>query len=461
MIIRKIKSKGLEHNSYFLGSINESVVIDPRRDSKIYTDIAQKNEMYIKYIFETHRNEDYTIGSLELSKLTDAKILHGSNLSFSYGTSIKDKDKFIIGRLELEIIETPGHTDESISIAIKEKNNSKNIILVFTGDALFAGDTGRIDLYGEKEKKRLAETLFDSLQSKILPLGENVVICPAHDKGSICGGNISDLEFTTIGYEKENNPQLKMNKKDFIDYKTNENHYYPPYFKKMEFLNQNGVPLFYNLPMLKPLFVKQIKKMKTESIQLVDIRSPTSYASGHVPGSLNIWRDGIPMFAGWFLDYEKPIILIDDFNLNTEEIVRYLIRLGYNKLEGFLRDGFSSWYKENEKIEKINTWAVPKLKKHLNDSSIFILDVREKHDRKKQGYISNSKNIFVGELQKSLSKIPHDKKLVIYCDSGFKTSIAASILKHNGYTDITNILGGLIAWKKAGYNIENTTMEEK
>lgn len=453
MILKKIKSKGIAHNSYFIGSADEAAVIDPRRDCKIYAEKAQQNEMKIKYIFETHRNEDYTIGSLELSSLTGAEIFHGSKLRFNYGKTVNEKDKFDLGLLKFKILETPGHTDESISITINEKN-SNDAIMVFTGDLIFAGDTGRIDLYGEKEKKQMAEKLYESLHKKILTLEDGVIICPAHGKGSVCGAEISDLEYTTIGYEKENNNQLKLKKEEFVDFKINEDHYIPPYFKQMERYNQNGAPIIYNLPILIPISVQEIKKMDNKKIELVDIRSPTSYASGHVSGSLNIWRKGIPLFAGWFLNYDKKIILIDDFNLDLEKAVRDFIRIGYDNIYGYLEGGFSSWFKENEQFGKIKAWTVADLKNKLDDDSIYILDVREKSDRKKQGHIKNSTNIFVGNLPSYISKIPNNKNIVIYCDSGFKTSIAASILKKNGYFDITNVLGGFIAWKKAGYEIE-------
>ena len=202
MMFEIVKSKGIAHNSYFLGSNGTAAIIDPRRDCDIYIDIAEKNDMKIEYIFETHRNEDYTIGSIELREIVGADIFHGNGVNFAYGNFVKEGDKFQIGSLVLEIIETPGHTDESISIIVKDRNVSDDIYMIFTGDTLFAGETGRCDLYGEENKRRMSEALYNSIFNKILPLGDNVIICPAHGSGSICGEKIREQELTTIGYEK-------------------------------------------------------------------------------------------------------------------------------------------------------------------------------------------------------------------------------------------------------------------
>lgn len=453
MILKKIKSEGIAHNSYFIGSKNDAAVIDPRRDCKEYLDIAEKNQMNIKYIFETHRNEDYVIGSKELQKITDADIYHGSKLDFKYGKKTKEKDKFQIGFLELEILETPGHTDESISITVKDKKVSKEVFMIFTGDTLFAGDVGRTDLYGEKEKKRLAETLYNSLHKKILLLGDGVIVCPAHGKGSVCGKEISDHEYTTIGYEKKTNKLLKKSKEGFIEYKTREHHYIPSYFKQMEKYNKDGPPIIDNLPNLKSLNVEEFKKIKSKNAQILDVRKPVSFSGGHIPESLNIWQDGIPMFAGYFLNYNNPILIVDDFNTNLENVTRRLIRLGYDNIYGYLKNGFSNWANSNEKIEKIETWTPEILKTNLDKKLVYLLDVRDISNLKEPGYIKDANHSYIGELKEDIEKIPKNKDVVVYCDSGFKTSIASSYLTKNGFSTVINLSGGILAWQKAGYKL--------
>ncbi len=459
MLFEKIVTEGLAHNSYIIGSDGVAAVIDPRRDIEKYLEVSKKNDLNIKYIFETHRNEDYVIGSKELQKRTNAEIFHGKSLDFKYGKKVKENDSFDLGLLKIGILETPGHTDESISITVRDKKISDDVFMVFTGDALFAGDTGRIDLYGEKQKKDFALKLYKSLHEKILNLDDGVIICPAHGAGSVCGGEISDHEYTTIGYEKKTNKTLSKSKQDFISDKTSEHHYIPPYFKKMEDYNKNGPPILGNIPHLQSLNVDEVKNAVSKKAQILDVRSPTSFAGGHIPGSLNIWKEGIPMFAGYFLDYNHPIIIVDDFNFDLEDVVKKLIRLGYDNIEGYLHKGFATWTNSDEPLEKTNTISSEKLHKILDDENIFVLDVRNESNWTKPGHIRKAHNIYVGELEKNLNLIPKDKQIIVYCESGFKTSIASSFLKKNNYSNVSNLSGGILAWTKSGFNLKKIKEE--
>jgi hydroxyacylglutathione hydrolase len=213
MIFERIKSEGLAHLSYFIGSEDEAVVIDPRRDCQVYVDLARREGMTIKYIFETHRNEDYIVGSLELKNLTEAEIYHGRGLEFKYGNFVDDGQGFSFGKLKLTALHTPGHTDESMSYTLADLETGKEPVMVFTGDALFVGDVGRTDLYGPEEAPRMASNLYDSIFNKILPLGDQVILCPAHGAGSVCGGAISKREYSTLGLERIYNPVLQKRRR--------------------------------------------------------------------------------------------------------------------------------------------------------------------------------------------------------------------------------------------------------
>lgn len=452
MIFRSVKSAGIAHKSYFIGSDGEAAIIDPRRDCQIYVDLASDHDLKITHIFETHRNEDYVLGSLELSELVEAEIYHGSKLNFAYGNEVKDGDNFNIGKLEFGILETPGHTDESISITLKDKEVSDDYYMVFTGDVLFAGEVGRIDLYGEEEKKRMSKNLYESISSKILPLGDGVIVCPAHGAGSVCGADIREQEFTTIGYEKRTNPLLQLNKDDFIQHKINEKFYTPPYFEMMELHNRDGPPILCRLPIPEPLSIMEIKEEMKNGAQILDLRGPTSFAGGHIPNSLNIWDEGLSDYAGWFLNYEKAIILIDEDDSKLDKVTRYLIRLGYDNISGYIAGGFPTWFKAAEETNMLETWTVQRLREHQEDDSIFILDVR-KINEWNSGYIKGAHHIYLGYLKDSLSEVPKDKKIVVYCGTGFRASVGASILKMNGYDDVINVLGSMMAWKKAGYPV--------
>ena len=449
MIFEIVKSQGLSHKSYFIGSRGAAAVIDPRRDVDIYLDIAREHDMNIEVIFETHRNEDYTVGSLELSKLVDAEIYHGAALDFRYGNPTHEGDIFKVGSVQLEVIETPGHTHESISITVKDRDASDDVYMVFTGDALFAGEVGRCDIYGPEEVEVMANSLYESINQKILPLGDGVIICPAHGSGSVCGAEIQDVDITTVGYEKRTNPILQKTRKEFVEHKVAERFYIPPYFKRMELNNQQGADILCRLPQLRSISTVELQDM-VEGVQVVDVRDPESFAGGHIPGTLNLWSEGVPAFAGWFLNYEDPLVLVDDDGSRIEGVEKYLIRLGYDNMYGYLSDGFSSWFKSAGPLETIKTCSVQELHDEMGDPSLFLLDVRKEWEWEEER-IEGSHNIYLGILEKNLKKIPKDKSVVVYCDSGYKAGVAASILKMNGYKDVTNVLGSMMAWKSAGY----------
>lgn len=450
MIFETVKSAGIAHKSYFIGSGGSAAVIDPRRDCEVYLEIAERNNLKIKYIFETHRNEDYTIGSIELEKIVDAEIYHGSRLDFAYGNPTREGDKFNIGSIELGILETPGHTKESISITVKDKDVSNDVYMAFTGDTIFAGETGRVDLYGELKRKENAVKLYNSVFCKILPLGDQVILCPAHGAGSVCGADIRKQELTTIGYEKKTNKTLNYAEKEFIEYKTNEELYTPPYFKKMEEINLKGPDLLCRLPELKVLKVDELKTLKEQGAQIIDVRNPTSFGGGHIPDRLSIWNKGLPTFAGWLLNYQDPIIIVDEDGQSIDQVRRYLVRLGYDNIYGYLGGGFPTWYMQAEPVRKLELWSVQDLQEIKDEKDIFLLDVRKITDWE-TGHIDGAHHIYLGYLKDKLKEIPRDKKVVVYCDAGNKATIAGSILQKNGYADVVTVLGSMNAWRKAGY----------
>lgn len=451
MLFQKIVSPGIAHNSYIIGSGGEAAVIDPRRDAGIYLRIARDAGMRIAFIFETHRNEDYVIGSCELAARCGAEILHGRATAFGYGTPVKDGDSFMAGDLGLAVLETPGHTDESISVAAREQGTPDGPLFVFSGDALFAGDTGRTDFLGDT--RRDAGILWDSITGKILPLGDGTILCPAHGAGSVCGAEISSREYTTIGYEKANNPLLSMTREEFVRHKAGEHHYTPPYFRRMEVLNRDGPPVLGTLPEPVPLKPAGFRAEVAGGAQVVDIRSPTSFAGGHIPGSLSIWRDGLPSFAGWFLGYDRPILLVDDFNTGLGAAVRNLVRLGYDNVRGYHAGGFSAWSRVGLPHSQVAAIPVQDLAGRVGRESLFLLDVRDIRNRAGQGEIPGSHHIYIGELPGRLGEVPEDRPVVVYCDAGFKGSLATSILSAAGYTRVSNLLGGFSGWKAAGYRI--------
>ena len=453
MILEKVKSEGLSQISYFVGSEKEAIVIDPRRDCQVYVDIAQREGMKIRNIFETHRNEDYVIGSLELAHFTWAKIYHGPGLAFKYGETLKDGQEFCLGKMKITSIHTPGHTDESMSYALAELDAAEEPIVVFTGDALFVGDVGRIDLYGPKESQRMAENLHNSIFNKLLTLGDGVMLCPAHGAGSVCGGAISEREESTLGLERILNPILQKNKEEFIEFKVSEHHETPPYFRKMEQYNLNGPPLLGHLPNPDPLSPKEFQSQMKLGAIVVDTRAPPAFGGAHIPVSHSIRLNRLPSYAGWVLPYDKPILLVLEKSQDLELAVRYLIRLGYDQIAGYLLDGIDAWYKEALPTEQLGLLTVQDLKTRIDrGDDLVVLDVREK-GKWDEGHIKGARHIYAGHIERRLDEIPTDRPIIVACNTGNHASLVASILRREGYREVYNLLGGMAAWQDAEYSL--------
>ena len=392
---------------------------------------------------------------MELADSIDLEIYHGPGLDWKYGNTIKDGQEFKIGALRIKAIHTPGHTDESTCYIIYDTTSGEEPVMVFTGDILFVGSTGRIDMYGPDHSKRLAGNLFESIFTKLLPLGDQTIILPGHGAGSVCGAAINEREQSTIGLERKQNSDLQfLEKEDFINNKLKEHHYYVPYFQKMEIYNLEGPPLLKNTPRFKPFLVKDFKGVmdKKEGI-ILDIRDPESFGAIHIPKSYNIWLEGLPSHAGWIIPYDKPLLLIVKDFKNLKKAHEYLLRLGYDNIDGYLIGGIKAWYNQNHLTDSIGLLTVADLKKKIDgNENVFILDVRSETERK-DGYIENSNNIYLGEIENKIEELPHDKPIITVCGNGSRASLAASILRRHGFTEIYTVLGSMRAWNNAGYPV--------
>jgi hydroxyacylglutathione hydrolase len=453
MIFKRIKSEGIAHNSYLIGSENDAAVMDPRRDCQVYIDLAQQGGLKIKYIFETHRNEDYTIGSVELHHFTGAEIYHGPGLDWKYGNTLGARQEFQIGKLRLTAIHTPGHTDESMSYTVADLSTGEATVMVFTGDALFVGGVGRTDLYGPEEAPRLASNLYDSIFNKILPLGNGVILCPAHGAGSVCGANIADRDESTLGIERAQSPLLQMSRDEFIKYKVSEKLERPHYFRQMEKYNLEGPPLLGCLPSPAPFIPADFKEEMERGAVVVDTSYPAAFGGAHIKGSYSIWLEGLPVFAGWVLSYDKPILLVLDDQHHLEKAVRYLIRVGYDQIVGYLKGGVEGWYNAGFPVEHLQVLTVHELKAKINrGEQLTILDDRGDNEWN-EGHIKGAYHIYVGHIQERMADIPKDKPVAMFCNVGHRAGLGASILLREGCREVYNVLGSMTAWRAAGYPI--------
>lgn len=444
MLFEKIESRGLAHNSYIFGHNKEAFVIDPRRDVDIYLFLASRKGYKIKYIFETHRNEDYVIGSKELADRTGAEIFHAdSELDYKYGHEVSDGQIWKIGAYKLESIYSPGHTKGSMSYLLFDSSDSPWVL--FSGDALFAGDVGRVDLLGKDKIREMSEMLYDTIFHKFFSLGNGVIVCPAHGAGSVCGGDIADRPWTTIGLEKKLNPKLQFTeKKKFIENIAKELER-PYYFKQMEKLNKEGAPVLGSIPMPVPLSPDEFSKKKDDAVVL-DSRMETNFAGSHIPGSISIWEGGIPNFAGWFLPYDKPILLVNKTD-DPVSVVKLLIRIGYDNITGYLSGGMLAWNTSGKGSASIETIKVQDLCSLLDEGEeIVILDVRGKEEIEAKGEIPEALNIHVTQLYDRMDEVPKEKPVCVFCGSGLRSMMAASLLKKEGWDNLKVALGGLAGW---------------
>lgn len=459
MLFERFESAGLAHYSYLIGDGHEAVVIDPRRDAGVYVERAHHAGMRIMHILETHRNEDYVIGSLELADLTDATVLHSGedDLDYGYGEPMHDGDTVTVGRLVVQALHTPGHTLGHMSYLLHDPDGEPWI--VFTGDALFAGGVGRTDFYGQERLEEITGLLYDTLFHKLLPLGDEVIVCPAHGAGSVCGSAIAERTWTTIGLERKHNPQLQYGRQrlDKAAFVANVGHMleYPPYFRMMEALNLEGPPVLGSIPAVPPLPPREFAA-RAENAQVVDTRAEVGFGAAHVPGALSIWESGLSSFAGWFLTYNRPILLVADSN-DVSESVRYLARMGFDNVVGFLSGGMLAWHKAGLASESIETITVQDLCHRLDhstqDEEPWILDVRSSEEVA-ANEIPTGHHVHLTQLPERMDEVLQGQQIYVFCGSGLRAMLAASLLQRAGYDRLTVVLGGLAGWSSVSCPLE-------
>ena len=453
MFFERIETEGLAHYSYILADDNEGIVIDPRRDVDVYLDLAKENSFQIKYVLETHRNEDYVVGSTKIASLTGAEIYHADReLNYKYGNELKEGKKYNFGGYYIKAINTPGHTPDSFSFVLYNKEDEP--WMVFTGDLLFAGDVGRVDFLGEDMIPEMAGRLYDSIYGKILPLGDEVLLWPAHGTGSACGSKIADRKWTTIGLEKKLNHQLNYERRDDFINEVGEMRDKPNYFEKMEKMNlkDNSEE---NPPLIEPLTPPEFEKLANQDDTVIlDTRKETAFAAAHIGDSLFIWEDRLAKFAGWFLPLDKKILLVSDNNYPQSELDT-LYRMGFDNLGGYLKGDLLSWHMTGRKSESVNMVNVTKACSIIDKrEEAYLLDVRKEKELEKGGKILGATNIPLQQLPDNTIEFPEDKEIYIFCSSGVRSMIAASILRRHGYHKLNVILGGIQNWNSKSCPLE-------
>jgi hydroxyacylglutathione hydrolase len=441
----------LAHASYYIGSEGEAAVIDPQRDVQQYLDEAAANDQRIKYIIETHSHADFVSGHLELAEKTGAQIVYGQRANTEFPTlKVKDGDELAVGKVKLKFLETPGHTPEGITILAENTENPNDPLKMFTGDTLFIGDVGRPDLVGSKgfTAEQMGAMLYDSLHEKILPLPDETEVYPAHGAGSLCGKSLSKETWSTLGQQRKTNYALQpMSKEEFIKIVAADQPEVPAYFPISAAQNLKGSSALADLP--KP------RKLSTEEILnfdgvVVDVRKNTEYGAAHVPNAINIGLGGqFASWAGTLIPIGTPIAVVADTEAQIDEAFMRLARVGHETVKGFIL--MKDFTGATKTIEQIPVAEV----KELTETEKFLqfVDVRRVAEHA-NGHAPRTVNIPLDKLSREIDRLDPNAPTYVICQSGYRSSLGASILENAGFEKVYNVAGGTQGWIGAGFDTE-------
>ncbi len=459
MIFKQYYLSCLAHASYLIGDEESrtAIVVDPQRDVDQYRKDAEEQRLQIRHVFLTHFHADFLAGHLELRNQAGAKIYLGARAKAEYEfIPLKDGDSLEFGRVRLSVLETPGHSPESISIVVYDlKSDAHNPRAVLTGDTLFIGDVGRPDLRASLgfSARELAGMLYESLHQKLLALPDETLVYPAHGAGSLCGKHLSTETVSTIGVQRQYNYALQpMSKEEFVEVVTAEQPDALPYFTYDAILNTKERPTLEETleQVLNPFGLEEFLKLRDSGAQMLDVRDPTEFSGAHIAGSLNIGLAGrFASWAGTILDRERPILIMASPGGEREAAVR-LGRIGFDHVAGYLKGGMKATDSNPDLVQLTTRLAATTLAEQLaSPTPPLVLDVRTPKERREK-WIEGSLHIPLNHLRERIEEVPRDQKLVVHCAGGYRSSLAASLLRQFGLVDVGDLLGGITAWDKSG-----------
>lgn len=456
----------LAHASYLIGSDGEAAVVDPQRDVDQYINEAEAQGLQIKYVIETHLHADFVSGHRELATRTGAEIVFGEKAGATFPhRAVKDGDEINIGSVRLRILETPGHTPESICVLVTDGEISDQPQKVLTGDTLFIGDVGRPDLAGGKgyTAQMMAAMMYDSLHQKILKLDDAVEVYPAHGAGSMCGRNLSTETSSTIGEQRKFNYALKpMSKDEFVSMMTTDLPAAPAYFSKDAEINRDGAAPLETLPRPRALSPRAVFDLAAQAHVILDIRAAGDFGAGHVPGSINVGLSGqFAMWAGSLIPLSAPIVLVAESEEQVDEAAIRLARVGMENVKGYLRGGILSWDRSNLAVAFVPQITVAELQTlATRESDLQIIDVRRPAEYE-NGHVPSAITAPLSSLRETAATLGlnPEKTTAVICAGGYRSSAATSILQQLGFTDLLNVSGGTSAWINAGYEVSKSNKE--
>ena len=442
----------LAHASYMFGSKSEAVVVDPQRDVEIYLEAAQKNGLTIRHIFETHLHADFVSGHKELAQRTGAKIYVGAAAGAKFEhVALHEGFELQVGDICVRVLETPGHTPESVCLVLSDCARGDEPFAVLTGDTLFVGDVGRPDLSPTYTAEELADRLYDSLHRKLMTLPDKTLVYPAHGAGSLCGRNLRAESSSTIGTERLTNwaLQIKM-REEFIAQMTSNLPARPEYFAEDAAINREGAAALSDLTPLTPIKPAELQEQISHGATVVDVRPNNDFAAAHIPNSINIALTG--QFAAWsgaVLGLSaRPVLVADNDQQIAEARVR-LARVGIEDVAGYLEGGIAAWKAAGLPLTQVPQLTVQELKQHVDSGAVRVLDVRRAAEFE-AGHIDGANWYALDDFKRALPRLDKEQKLAVHCKGGYRSMIACSFLQRAGHENVMNVIGGLDAWQKEG-----------
>jgi glyoxylase-like metal-dependent hydrolase (beta-lactamase superfamily II)/rhodanese-related sulfurtransferase len=457
MYIEQLYTNCLAEAAYYIESEGEAAIIDPIRETEPYIALAKKRNASIKYIFETHFHADFVSGHIDLAKKVNAPIIYGPKANPDYEVHrAVDGEEFTLGKISLKVLHTPGHTPESTCFLLLDE--AKRPHAVFTGDTLFVGDVGRPDLLdGIMTSQEMASMLYDSLNTKIKTLPDETIVYPAHGPGSACGKNIGKETFSTIGEQKKFNYALKdQSREDFIAQVTDGISPPPKYFFEDARINKQGYSSVDHVlkKSNQPLSVQEFKTAVKGGALLLDTRKADDFEKGFIKGSVNIGLNGqYAVWVGTLINIHQPIVLVAQEGTEHESVLR-LARIGFENVVGYLKNGIEAW---DEKLETVNSISADELQKEMQQD-VAILDVR-KQGEWNTSHLKDAQFVPLASFPKNLKELDKHKPYIVHCGGGYRSMTAISIMKNEGFTNITNVYGGFAAMVNAGLEMDTEGVE--
>jgi len=450
MFLERIETEGLAHWSYYLEDGGEAVVLDPRRDAGTYVDLARSRGADIIDVVETHRNEDYVVGSVELAERTGARIWHAEpELDYEYGTAVEDTQHIEFGSSVLHAVHTPGHTRGHMCYVLHGEDREP--LMLFSGDLLLPGTVGRTDLGGPQHAEDSARAAYHSLHERIFRLPDHVIVWPAHGPGSACGHTIADRPHTTIGIERTLNALLSLDENAFVEQVTRRSQSLgvPPYFSKMERMNLAG-GRFDERGLLPPLELERVDELTRDGAIVLDTRAVECYAAAHVRGALAVSSAMLGSWAGWFLPDDASVVLVSD---RPEHDMTQLARMGFDDVRGYLGGGMAAWEMAGRQVARTHTLDTPGVCRRLDENAVLrVLDVRTAEEVEALA-ITDAHHIPLNELPGRLGELTPQEPIVVFCGSGRRSMIAASILER-ATREPEVVLGGTAGWSSSRCPLE-------